>query len=320
MKLIAFAIYFPLQIVWLPLTVLGVILVGQRQRGVSRRLGVSWTAVEILNARWTMDTFGLRRDKAARRLAAHIPNDSAFGLWLFCIPLWLTRWICGTPFLYPVAPPPERTGVASMVVMRTLAIDDAIAKNMEGAEQFVFLGSGLDTRAYGPLLNRDMAIFELDRSADLALKRQGLKAARIDTTRVQYVDVDFADSNWLQSLKAAGYDPARKTIFLWEGVTLYLTKEQVRETLTALRVNMAPTSVVIADFYAKRILEWGSKATAGYMEASGEGLRFGLDFSAYPEARLQSFLAENKLRLASCKLLGGAHRRGPLMAVAELTL
>ncbi|TAL28538.1 MAG: SAM-dependent methyltransferase [Phenylobacterium sp.] len=319
MKLLAYLLYIPLQIVWLPLSLLGVILVGLGQVGVSRRLGVSWTAVEVLNARWTMDVFGLRRDKAARRLAGHIPNDSTFGLWLFCLPLWLTRWVCRTPFLYPVVSPPERTGVAGMVVMRTLAIDDAIAHSLEGAEQFVFLGAGLDTRAYGPLLNRDLAIYELDRPADLALKREGLKAAGIDVARVRYVEVDFADPNWLDALRAAGYDQTRKTIFLWEGVTLYLTTRQVRDTLEAIRAHMAPTSVVIADFYATRTLEWGSKATAGYMEKSGEGLRFGIDFSADPEARLQSFLRESKLRLAGCTLLGGADKRGPLLAIAELT-
>lgn len=318
MKLLACLLYVPLQIVWLPLSLLGLILAGYRQIGVSRRLGVSWTAVEVLSTRWTMDVFGLRPDRAARQLAAHIPNVSALGLWLVCFPFWLIRWACGTPFLFLVLPTPERTGFASMVQMRTVAIDQAIAANLEATEQFVFLGAGLDTRAYGTLRDRDLAIYELDRAADLGLKREGLKAAGIDTSRVRYVSVDFADPRWLDSLTAAGYDRTRKTIFLWEGVTLYLTEAQVRDTMAAVRAQMAPTSVLIADFYAKRTLEWGAKATAGYMEASGEGLRFGLDLSADPEARLQSFLRENRLRLARCTLLGRAHRLGPVLAIAEL--
>lgn len=320
MKFLAYLLYIPLQIVWLPLTILGVILVGQGQRAVSRRLGVSWTAVEILNARWMMDVFGLRRDKAARRLAAHIPIDSAFGLWLAFFPLWLTRWIVRTPFLFPVVPPRERTGISSMVIMRTFAIDEAIKANLQGAEQVVFLGAGLDTRAYGPLLDRDLAIFELDRSADLANKRKGLKAAGINTSRIRYVDVDFADQSWVDVLAASGYDRTKKTIFVWEGVTLYLTAQQIRDTLEALRPHMAATSVVIADFYSKRVLEWGAKATAGYMEKSGEGLRFGLDFSADPAGRLQAFLLETKLRLGRSTLFGGEHQRGPVLAIAELTV
>lgn len=318
MKFLAYLLYIPLQIVWLPLTILGVILVGQRQRGVSRRLGVSWTAVEVLNARWIMDVFGLRRDKAARRLAAHIPNDNAFGLWLAFIPLWLTRWIVQKPFLFPMVPLKERTGIASMVIMRTFAIDEAIKANLDGAEQVVFLGAGLDTRAYGPQLDRDLTIFELDRTADLANKRKGLKAAGINTSRIRYIEVDFADHSWVDLLSASGYDRTKKTIFVWEGVTLYLTAQQVRDTLDAVRTHMAPTSVVIADFYSTRVLEWGNKATAGYMEKSGEGLRFGLDFSTDPEGRLQSFLAETKLRLGRSTLFGGAHKRGPVLTIAEL--
>jgi methyltransferase (TIGR00027 family) len=320
MRFIAYLLYVPLQIVWLPLTVLGVILVGQRQLGVSRRLGVSWTAVEILNMRWLMDVFGLRRDKAARRLAAQLPNDSALGLWLAFFPLWLTRWIVRTPFLFPVVPPRERTGIASMVQTRTFAIDEAIKANLDGAEQVVFLGAGLDTRAYGPLLDRDLAIFELDRPADLANKRKGLKAAGINTSRIRYVEVDFADHSWVGLLSASGYDRTKKTIFVWEGVTLYLSAQQIRETLETLRAHMASTSVVIADFYSTRVLEWGAKTTGGYMEKSGEGLRFGLDFSADPAARLQSFLAETKLRLRRSTLFGSAHKRGPVLAITELTV
>ncbi|MEY4249377.1 MAG: hypothetical protein RJA87_1010 [Pseudomonadota bacterium] len=318
MKLIAYLIYIPLQVLWLPLSLLGVILVGQKQIAVSAKLGVSWTAVEILNARWMMDLFGLRSDLAARQLTSNIPNNSAVGLWLFCFPLWITRWLCRTPFLFPLVSSPERTGFSNMVIMRTISIDEAIARNLEGTEQFVFLGAGLDTRAYGPLLNRDLAIFELDRSAILNLKLEGLKSAGIDATRAQYVEVEFKNSDWIDALTAAGYDRTRKTIFLWEGVSLYLTAQQVRETLDIVRTHMAPTSIVIADFYAARTLEWGAKTTFGYMEKSGEGLKFGLDFSVDPAGRLQTFVLENKMRLVGCTLFGGANRRGPLLAIAEL--
>lgn len=318
MKLVAYLLYIPLQIVWLPLSILGLVIAGQRQVGVSRRLGVSWTAVEVISTRWMMHVFGVRRDSAARKLLAKVPNGSAFGLWLIVFPLWLVRWICRTPFLFPVLPKPERTGFADMIVMRTVAIDQAIAANLEGAEQFVLLGAGLDTRAYGPLLGGELTIFELDRQADIALKREAVTAARMDVTRVRHVSVDFADPRWIDSLLAAGYDPARKSIFLLEGVTLYLTAEQIRATLETLRTHMAPETVVIADVYATRTLRWGNRFTAGYMEKSGEGLRFGLDFSAHAEARLRAFLLESRMSLVRFTPLGGAHRRGPILAIAEI--
>ena len=41
MKFIAYLIYIPLQIIWLPLSVIGVIMVGYGQLVVSKKLGVS---------------------------------------------------------------------------------------------------------------------------------------------------------------------------------------------------------------------------------------------------------------------------------------
>ena len=66
MRVLAILLFVPLQALWLPLSLIGVVLVGYRQLVLSKRLGVSQTAVEILNGRWTMDVFGLREDIAAR--------------------------------------------------------------------------------------------------------------------------------------------------------------------------------------------------------------------------------------------------------------
>jgi hypothetical protein len=66
MIVLAWLIYIPLQLAWLPLTLLGALWVAYKQVGVSRKLGLSQTAVEVLNGRWTGDRFGLRPDPASR--------------------------------------------------------------------------------------------------------------------------------------------------------------------------------------------------------------------------------------------------------------
>ena len=50
MSFISLLVFVPLQIVFLPLTVLGTILVAYKQMVVSKRLGVSQTGIEILIA------------------------------------------------------------------------------------------------------------------------------------------------------------------------------------------------------------------------------------------------------------------------------
>ena len=59
---LALLVFIVLQILFIPLGIIGVILVGYRQLIVSKNLGVSQTAIEIINGRWTMHVFGLRDD------------------------------------------------------------------------------------------------------------------------------------------------------------------------------------------------------------------------------------------------------------------
>ncbi len=67
LALIAFII---LQILFIPLAIIGAVWVGYKQLVVSKKLGVSQTAIEIINGRWTMHIFGLREDPAAAKLGS----------------------------------------------------------------------------------------------------------------------------------------------------------------------------------------------------------------------------------------------------------
>ncbi|OAO02040.1 hypothetical protein A8B75_12865 [Sphingomonadales bacterium EhC05] len=321
MKFIAYLIYIPLQIIWLPLSVIGVIMVGYGQLVVSKKLGVSQTAVEIINGRWAMDVFGLRRDGAARSLAAKIPNNSVGGLWLTFFPLWLVSRTLGVQLLYPTLPKPEKAAIANLVPSRTIVFDEIIEANVAGAAQFVVLGAGLDTRAYGTLKLSNIAFYELDQVADQAHKREHLAAAQIDSSHIRFVTADFADRNWINSLLATDYDPAKKTIFLWEGVTLYLSEQAVRATLTALIESAATGSVIVADIYAERLVKLTkSKAVSWSLELTDEEMEFGLDYSTDAEERLGQFVVSQGLRLGRNQFLGGNHEKGPFAAIVEMVI
>jgi hypothetical protein len=76
MNLISFLIFIVLQIIFLPIGLLGILIVGYKQMVVSKRLGVSQTAIEALNGRWTMHVFEIREDNSACQLAISMPNSS----------------------------------------------------------------------------------------------------------------------------------------------------------------------------------------------------------------------------------------------------
>ena len=82
---------------------------------------------------------------------------------LCLLPLWLKYKLSGTYFAYPRLPPPDGAEtVADLVVARTLYFDRILERVLPEVEQFVLLGAGYDTRAYGPLLPDGVACFELD--------------------------------------------------------------------------------------------------------------------------------------------------------------
>jgi len=62
MTVLSKLVYFPLQVLFIPVAIVGVVIVAYKQLVVSKRLGLSQTAVEVINGRWTMHIFGPRQD------------------------------------------------------------------------------------------------------------------------------------------------------------------------------------------------------------------------------------------------------------------
>ncbi len=321
MTFVAWLVYIPLQIVWLPLSICGALWVAYKQIARSKALGLSQTAVEIVNGRWTGHVFGLREDLASYKLAGALPNNSLIGLWLTLFPLLVAKQIAGTPILYPQLPEDEASGIANMVFSRSRRFDGLIEQYDDGATQLVVLGAGLDARAYGSLADTPMALFELDKATTQHAKRQAVKHAGLKHDHVHYVEVDFADPSWIEALIGSPFDPAKRSVFLWEGVTLYLSEANVRATLAAIKAHAAPGSVILADFYAHRMLDLARKgAMAKTLEATGETMDFGFDFGAGAEGVLADFVTVQGFQLGPHYFLGSAHKKGAYMVVAALTL
>jgi methyltransferase (TIGR00027 family) len=321
MIFIAWLVYIPLQILWLPFSILGVLWVAYKQIVRSKALGLSQTAVEIINGRWTGHVFGLRKDTASFKLAGNLPNNSVLGLGMTLFPLMVARMIAGRSFLYPQLPEDKKSSIANMVFSRCRRFDSLIERYADRAEQLVVLGAGLDTRAYGTIANKNLTMFELDKVSTQQAKRQSVKRAKLNFDHIHYVEVDFADPSWINALVASPYDRAKSTIFLWEGVTLYLSETDVRDTLAAIKVHAAQGSTVVLDFYGKRMLDMAREgAMAKSLEATGETMDFGLDFAVDAEGVLSAFVTSVSFNLGPYYFLGSSHKKGPYMVVAALEM
>ena len=206
MKYLSYAVFIPLQIVFLPVAFVGLLLTAYKQIVVSKRLGVSQTAIEIINGRWTMHIFGLRQDDATAALMSVLPNTSKVGLWLVLWPLWVQARIAGQVKLYPRIPTAGDENIADMVAARTVHFDAVIARAIEHVDQFVLMGAGYDTRAYGDLAASGVTVFEVDQANVQEHKRSMIAAAGIRCENVTFVSVDFSVDNLFSKLAASGFD------------------------------------------------------------------------------------------------------------------
>ena len=129
---------------------------------------------------------------------------------------------------------------------------DALLKRAaeDGAVQVVNLGAGYDSRAYRFRKTMPAArFFEIDLPAMVQEKKRRLKLALGQVPEyVAYVPIDFNTQNIPDELKKAGYDPNRKTFFIWEGVTMYISGEAVDATLRFIASRSAAGSSVVFDY------------------------------------------------------------------------
>ena len=76
------------------------------------------------------------------------------------------------------------------------------------------------------------------------------------------MSVDFSKENAFDRLTEAGFERSKKNLFLWEGVTLYLSESEVRKTIQDLRSHAPTGSILLTDFYADRFINLGKGSFA----------------------------------------------------------
>lgn len=324
MNVIALVVFIVVQILFIPLAVLGLMLVLYKQTYVSKKLGVASTAVEIINGRWVMHLFGLRDDPVSLQLNRALPNNSLLGLWLVLFPSYLRYKISGKTYGYPTIPLREEEGLSHLVTARTLYFDQLIEKHQDSIEQFVCMGAGFDTRCYGKLKGHKLRCFELDQLKTQQLKLSSLRKADIDASHVHFVTVDFSTEHWYEKLKKAGYDSRKKTLFLWEGVTLYLDEQSVRNTLREIRDHAVSGSVLVCDIYADSFVKGeyaaGMKRSQAILKITGEQFGFGLDCSGNVNREITDFMASEGLVVQDTYLMGAKTKKGIFMIVLEAVI
>lgn len=175
-------------------------------------------------------------------------------------------------------------GVVGWLLARERVIDEYLLRMAaEGIDQLVILGAGYDARAYRFARKLDNArVFEVDAPATQAAKRTRVEMFldEVDLA-LTFVPVNFETQSLADELLRNGYDPAKKTLHLMQGVLAYLSDSAVEQVLRFALEQSGAGSAVVFDYIDEAVVtgkvphsEIRSTNIYGYLR--GETIKFGV--------------------------------------------
>ena len=131
---------------------------------------------------------------------------------------------------------------------RTRYFDDYFRRAADaGVRQVVILAAGLDSRAYRLPWPAETTIFELDRPQVLDFKREVLaeQGAKPNAERRE-VAIDLRE-DWPQALRDSGFDSAKPSAWIAEGLLIYLPADAEQQLFTGIDALATPASHVAVE-------------------------------------------------------------------------
>ncbi len=143
-KFFQIILYIPIQIIFIPFTIIGIIIAVYKEMGISKKLGVSFSAIKALQYRWMMHYFNTRPDLLSVAFIKKFPCESHFGMWSVLGALIISLRLFGFPDkLGKLVEPGEETGDTAAGI-RVLMFDRIMEKYVDEMEQIVLPGAGFD--------------------------------------------------------------------------------------------------------------------------------------------------------------------------------
>jgi methyltransferase (TIGR00027 family) len=195
-------------------------------------------------------------------------------------------------------------GIYEYTIARTKYID-AIFKEVlaEGFDQILIFGAGFDTRTLRFQTEAgDTKIFELDVPITQQAKLgQYAKRGLSIPANVEFISIDFDKESLSEKLEEAGFEKGRRSLFVLEGLLMYLQPESVDETLKVIEGFAGEGSEVVFDYVRASVLRqpgahYGGREIVGSVAKAGERWYFGIE-----EGELEEFLKKYGFRVSEHK-------------------
>jgi methyltransferase (TIGR00027 family) len=194
---------------------------------------------------------------------------------------------------------------AKMPRLRTRYFDDRLDEHLaRGCRQVVILGSGLDTRGVRKRAP-GVAYFEIDDPSTISFKRTRMAERDIDAP-IHFIAGNYVSSGVVPLLEANGFDCDLRSLFIWEGNTMYLTEPAVIKVLRDLR-SRVPALAISFDYMDKAVVArtTGEAGTTGFVErfaSMGAPWHYGID-------DLGALARTTAMKVADAMTVGDVHRK-----------
>ncbi|MBT3339046.1 MAG: SAM-dependent methyltransferase [Anaerolineae bacterium] len=320
-KLFQIILYIPIQIIFIPFAIIGLIVGMYKEMVNSKKLGVSFSAGQALQYRWFMHYLETRPDTFSVAFTKKFPCESHFALWTIMGAFIISQRLFGFKTRLSEVAEPEEANLAAISGSRVVTFDRIMEKYAAEMEQIVLPGAGFDLIALHFTKGKQVRVFELDQANTLNLKIETMKKAGIEHDWITYIPVDYANESWVDQLFEAGFDKTKKTLFLWQSVSLYLDAGIVRETLKDMADLCVEGSVIAQDFYSEAYssgeYSFIANRNMSLIESMGEPAKFGVDMSDDPKAAVESFLAACGLQMTEYIQFGEKLDIEPFYCIVE---
>jgi len=170
-------------------------------------------------------------------------------------------------------------GHKNALITRVRYFDDQVKDSIsKGFTQIVIFGAGYDTRAYRIDGISKIKVFEID-LPDIQ-KRKKSKIKEIFGSlpaHVTYLPVDLSNTSFKEAFQGSNFDFQQKTLYLMEGLILYIPPEQVRVLFSSIISQSTQRSAILFDSVDKGIID-GSDQSPYAMNLRDQMSRMGEPF------------------------------------------
>jgi methyltransferase (TIGR00027 family) len=176
-------------------------------------------------------------------------------------------------------------GAPSTVPARVRFIDEYIKQcHQNGLQQLLILGAGYDSRAYRiDELKTGVMVFEVDHPATQDFKKEVLATVlEKSPDNLFHIPYILGNEGFEEKLLNNGFDNNKKSLFVMEGLIMYLDPETVKNLFSLISRISCPGSSVVFDFLPPGIEDGTISSRGGrnmhkWAQEKGEPFKFGID-------------------------------------------